>query len=423
MKVMTTFVQATAIAAAVCAFATVSTAQAQNDVTAQVGSPTPPPPPPPRGGRRHHVPPSPAPAVAPAPAAEMVATPPPAPMSPAADVRHAFNFDAFVDGNARITSRNYLYDNQSDLNRGFSIKSGALILTGDLSKQTRAVIELPFFTATDATTNALRFAQGYAQAYAAYTMAAVPLTFKMGQYASFFGLEANDSRDRFFTQESAAKTFITPWTHTGAQVGWASSGATKFSVLGQVANSNTVTSGTNSIGALGDNNVEIGAQGRIDTGAAYGALGVSYSKAQMLPTTSNETIDSSDTNMLIELMGGMNIGSFNWGLQLDSKKTAGFKDSAFAVTLLGAYQLNADLGFGARLQDLSNTVGAMTVGGNASTIEIKSGYGIAVGPSYKLDNNLTIRGDLNYNSIKADNLNNGASKGYFGANFSVVATL
>ncbi len=418
MKLMNSFVQVAAVAAAFCTIATVSATQAQAQTQEVKVQTAPVAPTPPRSGRRHHV------ATPPASApSEMVATPAPGPMSPASEVRHSFNFDAFVDANARITSRNYLYDNGSDLNRGFSIKSGALMLTGDLSKQTRAVVELPFFTAENAGTNALTFAQGYAQAYAAYTMASLPLTFKMGQYASFFGLEANDSRDRFFTQESAAKTYITPWTHMGVQVGWASEGTTKFSVLGQVANSNTVTSGTNSIGALGDNNVEVGVQGRIDTGMAYGALGISYSRAQTLPTISNVAIDSNDTNTLIELMGGMNMGSFNWGLQLDSKKTAGFKDSAFALTLLGAYQMSADLGLGARIQTLSNTPASMTIGGNSAMIEINNAYGIAVGPSYKLDNNLTIRGDLNFNAIKADNVNHGDSKGYFGANFSVVATL
>jgi|GEM_PF-2761422 len=406
MKLMNSLVHVAALSAAfIFTAGHVSSAQAQ-----------------PAPRRRHAPPPSP---ISP-PAVDATVTAPvvPAPMSPAADVHHAFNFEAFVDANARVTSRNYLFDEagRNDLNRGFSVKDGALILSGELSHQTRAVIELPFYTAMGATTNALTFAQGYAQAYAAYTLARAPLTFKLGQYASFFGLEANSSRDRFFTQEGGAKSYITPWTHTGAQVSYATDGSTKFSFLGQVANANTATSGTSSVGALGDNNIELGVQARIDAGIGYGALGVSYDRAQTLPASGTFN-DSNDTNTLIELMGGMNLGSFSWGLQLDSKKTAGFKDSAFAATLLGTFQVNADLGLGARVEIMNNTAVLATATGGAAVDEMKNGYGIAVGPSYKLDNNLTVRGDLNYTTMKFDDLNNGNSRSYLGANLSIVATL
>ena len=407
MKLMNSIVRVAALSAAFAFTAgTVSSAQAQ-----------------PAPHRRHAVPPAP---VSTSTVDATVSAPiVPAPMSPAADIHHAFNFEAFVDANARITSRNYLFDDvgRNDLNRGFSIKDGALILSGELSHQTRAVVELPFYTAMGATSNALTFAQGYAQAYAAYTLASAPLTFKLGQYASFFGLESNSSRDRFFTQEGGAKTFITPWTHTGAQVSYATDGSAKFSFLGQIANASTATSGTSSVGALGDNNIELGLQARIDAGIGYGALGVSYDRAQTLPASGTFNVDSNDTNTLIELMGGMSLGSFSWGLQLDSKKTAGFKDSAFAATLLGTFQLNADLGVGARVEFMNNTAVLATATGVATVDEMKSGYGIAVGPSFKLDNNLTVRGDLNYTNMKFDDLNKGNSKGYLGANLSIVATL
>ena len=119
----------------------------------------------------------------------------------------------------------------------------------------------------------------------------------------------------------------------------------------------------------------------------------------------------------------MSLGSFSWGLQLDSKKTAGFKDSAFAATLLGTFQVNADLGLGARVEVMNNTAVLATATGGATVDEMKNGYGIAVGPSFKLDNNLTVRGDLNYTTMKFDDQNNGNAKSYLGANLSIVATL
>ena len=341
--------------------------------------------------------------------------PAPAPAPAMESGHHAYNLEAFVDPNARITSRNYVFD-QGDLSRGFFLKDAALILSADLSSQTRAVIDLPFFTRPSATGNEFAFAQGYAQAYVTHTLSSVPLSFKFGQYSSFFGLEANSSRDRFFTEESSVKKFITPWTHMGAQVAWASEGATKFSVLGQIANSNVPTSGNSSVGALGDNNIELGLQGRVDAGMGYGALGFSMSKGQTYPVA----IDSNDNNMLVELMGGLNFGAFNLGLQIDSKRTNGFSDSAFTAEVLGAYQATADLTLGARFETLSDV--AMFVNGS-TPLEMKSGWGLAAGPSYKLDTNLTVRGDVNYNTLKFDAINNGNSRSYFGVNFSAVASL
>jgi hypothetical protein len=311
------------------------------------------------------------------------------------EIRHGLTLDGFVDAALAIPSRNYLYA-PGDLKRGFFLNDAALILGKDYAR-THAFIELPF-EGSGSTTNAFSFATKKAQAFVSMDRGA--MVFKFGQYNSFIGIEANDSRDRFFTDSSLVRTFMLPFTHTGVQAAYVMEGSTRFTLRGQVANSN-------SAGQMGGTqNPELGLQARADATAGYGGLGLLLSE--------QKGVDSDSMNLLVDLAGGLNFGQLHTGAEVDFKKTGGQKDSGFSILGLLAYQMTPDLALGGRLEYLKNVFVAAN--------EFDNAFSLAVGPSYKIDEGLLLRGDFNVNSVKPTTAALD-SRTYFGVNFSAVASL
>ena len=322
--------------------------------------------------------------------------------------RSPLNWDAFIDVKAVLPSK------EAALDKGFSVNDAALYLAKDFSRAS-AVVDLPFSSTYNAGLgNGFSFAQQKAQAYVHMNFGALGV--RLGQYDSFFGIEANDSLARFFANQGLLKGLgVTPMTHTGAQLVYS---ASRFTVRGQVANANSAgTLGSVTSGAGGD--PEVGAQVRFDGGNFFGAAGLEYGTYR--------TNASDKTNLLVEVMGGMAINKFNIGAQLDVRKFAGASagpvganyaaadKTGFGLGLLGAYEFTDALNFGVRfdyLKDVNLALAPMFAGVFASTANagaiasgtaVENAFLLSVGPSYKLDTDLTLRGDLSILNAKGIN--------------------
>lgn len=73
---------------------------------------------------------------------------------------------------------------------------------------------------TTSDNNNLRFAKEKAQLYGAYSVTN-SLKLTIGQFDGMFGLEANDSKDRIFSQFSTLSNETLVYTHTGILLDWA----------------------------------------------------------------------------------------------------------------------------------------------------------------------------------------------------------
>lgn len=320
-----------------------------------------------------------------------------------AEVRRGLRFEAFVDANARLTSKEDLFNGAAVPERGFLINDAALYVSKEFGNNT-AFIDLPFNSsndragATSAPNSGFLFAVDKAQAYLAHDRGS--LVFKFGQYDTFYGVEANDSRDRFFTEEGLVKHYILPSTHTGVQGAFIVDNAqTKLTFRGQIAN-------PNGQGLLGKDNPEFGLQGRVDAGPIYGAFGLSIHESK--------TAATDKTGMLIDVMGGFAADKLRIEAEFDNKKTPGVSKSTTAFLVLGSFAIDDTLGLGGRFEYAKD----VAVGANNG---FETLMGFAFGPSYKMAEDLTLRGDVNFTSAKP--VGGASEESFFGVTFSAVATL
>ena len=311
------------------------------------------------------------------------------------------NWDAYADVAARLPNHEtFPVTGGPVVQKGFGLNDAALYLSKDFSMAT-AVVDLPFYSGSESSNN-FAFATQKAQAYVNMNFGAVAV--KLGQYDTFFGVEANDSIARFFAASGLMKTYVLPTTHTGAQVAWGF--ANKFTLRGQIAN-------PNSAGLLATGtDPEIGGQFRWDSGPTFAAFGVEYGMARL---------DSNKTNLLAQVMGGTAIGKFSFGGELNSKNAAGTDKSGLGIGLLGAMQATDLWAFGARVDYMQDMVYTRFVNAPvANPASFDKAFLISVGPSYKLDADLTVRGDISYLSGK----NSGQdTNDIFGLTLSIVARL
>ncbi len=313
-----------------------------------------------------------------------------------ADHKSEFRWDAFVDAQLKIPNK----DRAAEVaDRGFTINDGALYLAKDFMSMS-AHVDLPFEYAPAG--NGLQFAASKAQAFINYQHGS-PLFVRFGQYDTFFGVEANDSRDRFFADVGLLKLAMLPQTHTGVQLGY---NVEKLTFRGQIANPADQ-------GALGDENIEFALQGRVDAGTAYGALGLSMFNQRALPAGST-TEDKN--NFLVDVNGGLSMEKMRFDGELVFKKTAGQDKSGIGLGLFSTLRLGEQLDGGVRLEYGKDIT--MTAGGNTGAAE--SVFALSLGPSYRWLPDATLRGDFSFATVKIPNAD---SLTIFGLTASLVADL
>jgi hypothetical protein len=324
--------------------------------------------------------------------------------------RSALNWDAFIDAQLLITDRDVAP------NKGFTLNDAAIYLAKDFSRGT-AVVDLPFYS-TSNTSNAFNFASQKAQAYVHLNYG--QLGFRLGQYDSFFGMEANDSVARFFADQGLLKSSgVVPLTHTGAQMVFS---ADRLTVRAQVANANSASA------MQGGTDPEVGAQVRFDANNAFGAVGAQYGTYRTGPAPANQ---DNKTNLLVQLMGGMAIDKFNLGAELDMVKFAGQSGvgpaggadkTGFGIGVLGAFEVSDMTSLGGRLEYLKDVSFARSAyfGGNVPTANVyyENAFLVSFGPSFKLENDLTLRGDV---SVGQGKIASGPDATVLGATLSLVA--
>lgn len=269
-----------------------------------------------------------------------------------------------------------LPNNDTVPNRGFSLNEGALYFGKDFSRAS-AFVDLSFGPSVNLTDRSLVFSHESSQAHIQYQLESAVLT--LGQYDSFFGVEAEDSRDRFFASQGSIATFLHPSTHTGVMV--------KFKngdLIGRVQMANP-----NGSPEVGPQNPELGAQLRLERGAGYGALGLSVGEE-------SEGIHRQST--LVDLMFGLvsGDGEFQFDFDVSLRKESGVDRQVVGLGAYGNYLVNDSLTWGARFESLNNLQGIGRLGGFIERITE-----LSVGPSYRLEPGLTFRGDLTYSSIKS----------------------
>jgi len=331
-----------------------------------------------------------APGRAPAAAAAPAPTPAPAPYAPpvvptsavaeAGPRLSSFKWDLYIDLEARLPSRDTLPD------RGFTLNDAALYMTHDFGRGIRGLVELPFATEVSTRAPAVpaalmpTFSMNRAQAYVE-SERSLPLYWRVGQYNSFLGVEANDSRDRFFADLGLIKGLLLPATHTGVQVGYR---AQQAAFNGQITDPN----GLNTMVAT---NPEIGLNARFESGQAYGAGG--------LTVNDDKTVSSGNhTNLILDLTGGWKSDRLKIDGELAWLKQSGSDKDATAFGVFAVYGLDEALSVGGRLEyarDVRIGATAAPAGAFESLLELSAG------PSYKLQQDLTVRGDFSLANMKS----------------------
>jgi Putative beta-barrel porin-2, OmpL-like. bbp2 len=253
------------------------------------------------------------------------------------------------------------------------------------------MIDLPFGTPAGTTTNGVAFGEEKAQAFLQWNTEV--LQTKFGQFDTIFGVEQNDSKDRFFADAGLVKSNIIPLTHTGALVG---AGFSNFMIRGLIADPRNTSTQTNT-------NLEFGVQGRFDMAPFYVAAGALYNQAKV----ANER-----TNLLIDVMGGFRAETFRIDAFYDNNKVAGVDDASNSLGVLGTFDLSPGFGLGGRLEWASD----INFGGNQA-----DAFEITAGPSFKVLPEITLRGDVTFADVDFADTTGLEDRSVFGLNVSAVA--
>jgi hypothetical protein len=304
------------------------------------------------------------------------------------------NWDAFVDIEARVANKDTLPD------QGFTLNDASLGFSKEIGRA-NAVVELPFASDLSGTSNRFTFAENRAQAYLSLKFQQ-PFELRAGQYHTIFGLEPNDSRGRFFADPGVIKTYLIPTTHTGVLATYKMGSA---SIRGQIVN-------PSSRGNMSQVSPEFGLQGRMEFGrGGYGSLGASMNEAKANASNQN----TNKTNLLVDFVGGTTIDKLGLGGEIAIRKASGSDKTANAFGLFGVYQQTDLLGWGGRIGHIRDAF-VVVSSGTSGTIE--SVLSFAFGPSYKLDPDLTLRGDFSLGTTK---IAGGSDETLYGATISLLA--
>lgn len=328
---------------------------------------------------------------APAPVADVPRTV--LPSASDTEIRRGLRMEAFIDPEVRISSKDSLFNGGITPTRGFLLNDAAIYVSKDIGKAS-AFIDLPFFT-SDSASNNFTFAQQRAQAYLTFDVAAVAV--KFGQFDSPFGVEANDSRDRFFADMGIVRQYVLPKTYTGAQVNYVLEQSTKMTFRGQVSN-------PKDRGTMGAENPEFGGQFRLDGNNFYGAFGLSMHESKAAATDK--------TNMLLDIMGGWRQDKLRIDGEFDITKVAGSSKTGNAFYVFAGYETSPELTLGGRFEYAKDVI----VGANL----FENAFAFNFGPSYKYAEDLTLRADVSFGSFKPANV---SEESVFSVGGSAVFTL
>lgn len=302
-----------------------------------------------------------------------------------AEIRRGLKFEAFLEPQLTFTNKD------TNTSRGFQLNDAALYVSKDFGNGLSAMIDLPFGQ-PDGT--AIAFGSGRQQAF--FLLNRNNWLVHFGEFDTFFGIELNDSRDRFFADAGGLKTWFLPVTHQGVAVGY---GIDKVLLRGIVAN----PPATNN---MANNNPAFGFQARYEHSEEfYGSFGLLLHDNKAAATDKND--------MTVDLMAGTRQGQFKLDGEIVHRKFAGFSKSSLGFGVIGVYAADENLGLGGRFEYAKDPV-------IPGAVQAESAYSLSFGPNYRLMQDVTVRGDLTLGSVKIPNV---SDESVFGLTFSVVANL
>lgn len=243
--------------------------------------------------------------------------------------------------------------NKAGTAAGFALSDAAVYLNSDMG-MCSATMDLPI--AMNFSTAAVAFGAGKAQAFVHHKYSN-GVNWRLGQFDSLFGLEANDTKDNAMASLGIVKTNITPFVHAGTTVGY-DAGNFKVNLIlakQQAAAANADSQyGAHVNGAFGD--LSVGA-------------GVLLGKR------------SGESTNLIDAVLNYKAGKVGFGAEFVMKKDPSVgTDTALGIAALMGFGMTDTMGLDARFGYVSKAIT-----GNSSTIEISAG------PSFNMSKAMTCK--------------------------------
>lgn len=253
--------------------------------------------------------------------------------------------------------------------KGFTLNDAAIGLGKDFGDGNSALIDLAF---NSAATPAFNFASTHSQAYVQVTRSNIVT--KVGQFDTFYGVEANDSRDRYFANMGAIKAYVHPLVHAGVT---ATMTQQKLTFRGLIANPPGKGSMAN------DDTPEFGIHGSYSNYDIKGGAGI---------LLSDSGTGKQRTNMLIDVTGGMQVESLLLDGCFDYKKTAGADRATVAVGIFGSMPTSDVMSLVGRFELLKDPV--------IAGAQVDSALNLGVGATYRIATEVQLRGDLSVGNMK-----------------------
>jgi hypothetical protein len=274
---------------------------------------------------------------------------------------------------------------------GFSVNDGALYLTAETGT-TSVNIDLPFFSdAFGSGDNSFTFATTKAQAFfmKKYDTGGC---WKLGQFDTIFGFEANDSPDIQYSHQGLIFANILPLTHTGLHY---------MHTFGKELTLNLIVANKFNHGHADGLDMDYGAQLVFKNDSFHLFGGVLLGKDHA----------SSNMNSLIDVLAGVTQGSLTLDAELDLTKSAAAPDTGLGILANVAYNVNKDVGLGVRGEFLSKVTDTLNV---ARFQQI----GVTAGPQFTLSS--AAKAKVDYSLVSTTLVDGGASVTSHAAALSVV---
>lgn len=310
----------------------------------------------------------PAPTPAPVPQAVPQATPPAVPQAnPWAD--GTLKFSGFADLRFTNLSRDSRAGESGMPESGFGLEDGALYL--NYQKDALSfMLDVPFRrmkNSDNGVTNSpnaspngnMVWGNDKAQAYLKYTFSNFEVAF--GQFDTVYGVEVNDSKDRFFSKEGLVYTYLLPVTHTGALVSYNFGGG-----YARLLTANPNNKGSLGTSTTGDNNYEYGAVIGYTNESIRGQLGY-----LSRPIDKASGIGGGKRS-LVDATAGATLGKlsldFEYSVLADDSKntltpgdTTDKEANGLGALALVSYNISNSWAVGARFEHLENDPGQVGI--------------------------------------------------------------
>jgi len=267
------------------------------------------------------------------------------------------------------------------LARGFLVNDGALYLSTG-SSNLEAMLDLPF-RLVNAGSGSFEFATLKTQAYVA-SKYSNGLRWKLGQFDTSYGFEANDTVNVVFTRQGSVKSFTDPFVHAGFQLGYDITNNFAINALiGAPSDTGTLRDGSNP---------EFGLQAVLkgDFRMSAGAL---ISKAAA----------NQELNYYIDTTIGITAGALAIDAELNYQEREGQTTPDKKSELAGAtgsllqflYAFNDMSSFGVRGEYITHVAKRDSRATMAQNY-LDEQYLIFIGPQFNVTNNMKMKVDYSY---------------------------